>query len=92
MARKTRETYYLIERRQLNALPADAVLDMLRYDGATVECGSPTGFYLLRTEGLVGPHLARWRSFGVTVAFIADSASDATRWAQLAQKEAARGA
>jgi hypothetical protein len=66
MAKAKAATFYAIERAALHRLEVASVLDMLRYDGATIQCNAPLGFYLLRTEGS-GPELGRWRSFGVLI-------------------------
>lgn len=63
---KPKEFFYIIERAKLDELGVAVVLDMLRYDGAAVECNAPDGYYLFRIEGH-GPHLARWQSFGITI-------------------------
>lgn len=51
------------------------VLDMLRYDGATVVSNAPEGTYLFRVEGHE-PEVRRWQSFGVTTL----RQFDATLW------------
>jgi hypothetical protein len=67
MPRAKAATYYVIPRATLDDLGVHSTLDMLRYDGATVECNPPDGYYLLRCEGR-GPCVERWSSFGVSIA------------------------
>jgi hypothetical protein len=62
---KRKEFFYAIPKHVIHELGIAPVLDMLRYDGATIECNAPEGWYLFRIEGH-GPHRERWTSFGVT--------------------------
>lgn len=66
---KQKRSYYLIEKAQLEDVARgcgiSGVMDMLRFDGAKVECNAPNGFWLLSCEG--DPGVARWRSFGIKV-------------------------
>lgn len=62
--RQPPHVYYLIPRTAIEHLPVNAVLDMLRFDAATIECNAPPGFYLLSNTH--GPERARWASFGVS--------------------------
>lgn len=55
--------WYTIPRADLESLAVEDVLDMLRYDGATVHSNPPDGFYLFSSE--LGPVIDRWRSFGI---------------------------
>lgn len=78
MARaKTRTIYYAIKRDKLQDEPVFAVLDMLRYDGAVVECNPPDGYWMFsitRTDGAwPSVHHDRWASFGIVVDAEADS-------------------
>ena len=67
-----RETYwyFLIEREVLRDYVAtqgpDGLMDMLRYDGATVECNAPTGFWMLSKPN-TPPTRERWASFGIKI-------------------------
>lgn len=68
--KKRERHFYLIEREHLrSALFGVAVfeglMDMLRYDGATVENNAPDGYWLLSSEN--PPGVARWKSFGITI-------------------------
>lgn len=65
MTKRNSEFFYAIPRDLLDRMGVAPTLDMLRYDGSTVECNAPVGFYLFRMEGH-GPHLERWASFGIT--------------------------
>lgn len=78
--------FWLIERDPLNhaVCGISGILDMLRYDHATVEPNPPRGFYLLASPG--PPTVARWASFGVKVAYVParateDSPHELSRWA-----------
>lgn len=81
--------YYTIERGQLNELGVSVVLDMLRYDGASVEHNAPSGYYLLSNEH--GPELGRWQSFGIDIAVSSKSLSDTLFYTrQIAKGETSR--
>lgn len=68
---KSKTVYYAIRREKLADEPVAAVLDMLRYDGAIVECNPPSGYWMFsitRTDGAWPTvHYDRWQSFGITV-------------------------
>lgn len=65
---------YAIPRQQVEALGVEELLDMLRYDGATVESNPPSGHYLFRIDGgYKQPEVRRWRSFGVKDVIIMDT-------------------
>ena len=55
--------WYLLKRDDVQEMPIEAMMDMLRYDGARVHCNGPDGFWLLSTDG--EPCEARWKSFGI---------------------------
>lgn len=68
MARKPKRVWWLIRRADLAGQPTEAVMDMLRYDGARVECNAPSGYYLLSSDYTSAPNVARWASFGIAIA------------------------
>lgn len=75
MARKPEVYHYTIPRADVESMPVFDMLDMLRYEGATVESNAPDGYYLFRVEGKE-PEVRRWRSFGITSV----RQWDANRW------------
>ena len=83
MAKPIKRYFYLIERKTLNEADVSGVLDMLRYDHATVEPNPPAGYYMLAASG--PPEIRRWESFGIKIAFVPARASewddDARVWA-----------
>lgn len=79
---KAKRIYYLISRSAINETPVEAVLDMLRYDGAVVECNAPPGYYLLSSDNRGAPHRARWHSFGLIVSQEGFSLGDLHDWAR----------
>ena len=63
--------WYVAKREAIDNEPAAAAMDMLRYDGARVECNAPTGFYLLSKSANFGePCAPRWASFGIKIYII----------------------
>jgi hypothetical protein len=67
---KVKESYYLISREDVDRMDVSHLLDMLRYDGAKVECNPPDGYYLFKTQNFSGPCVERWKSFGIRVAAV----------------------
>jgi len=65
MPRLAKRIWFLIRRDHLDQRPVGSVLDMLRFDHATVESYPPEGFYLFAVDHR--PTLARWESFGIKV-------------------------
>lgn len=73
MARKPKFTLYAIPATTIEAMRVEEVLDMLRYDGATVQSNPPDGHYLFRIDDpFRQPNVARWASFGVKDVFVVD--------------------
>lgn len=73
MARKPKFILYAIPRSVIEGMYVEDLLDMLRYDGATVQSNPPDGHYLFRIEGgYKHPAVDRWRSFGVKDVFVVD--------------------
>lgn len=61
--------WYVIKRDAFANIQAESVLDMLRYDGARVECNAPPGYWLLtkHAKDAAPPNEARWKSFMLKV-------------------------
>lgn len=93
--KRQKRYFYLIAREQLAGRSLVAgVLDMLRYDGATVECNAPAGYYLLAAPN--PPAVARWASFGVKLAYVQARATEdpdyhLVQWAREQQEPGTRG-
>ena len=66
--------YWLTERRKFTDMPADQVIDLLRYDGARVETNAPTGYYMFSAEGTRGPVVERLRTYHAEPAWISPRA------------------
>ncbi len=71
--KKVKKFWYVLKSDVVDeALIARDVLDMLRYDGAKVECNAPAGFWLLSKEVAYGrPCEERWQRFGARIYIIA---------------------
>lgn len=76
MTKQKSRWWYVTKSEHLEGHSVGAVMDMLRYDGARVECNAPVGFWLLSKEadgGYPPPNEERWRSFMIRVYVICKS-------------------
>lgn len=80
--------YHLIAKDDADDAGVPVVMDLLRYDGATVEEPCPKGYYLIATRSAAGLTRRRWEAHGVSVACCnLFDPTDAADWARLvAQK------
>lgn len=67
--KKVKKFWYVVKSDVVDeAMIARDVFDMLRYDGANVECNAPAGFWLLSKEYAYGrPSEERWQRFGARI-------------------------
>jgi hypothetical protein len=56
---------YTISRAQIDGMGTPALIDMLRYDGATPLGVGSNGTYMFTNTN--GPTVGRWQSFGIRV-------------------------
>jgi hypothetical protein len=77
---RTRTTYFAIPAEEVAALGVEALMDMLRYDGARVirrheaTEAHPRGLWVFakEAEGYPEPTVGRWASFGVRTVYLMD--------------------
>lgn len=67
MAKAQRLQYWLVDAQDVEDAGVVRVLDMIRYDVATVVNNPPHGFYLFVSDVKTSPTLDRWRSHGLRV-------------------------
>lgn len=75
--------YHLIAKDDADDAGVPVVLDLLRYDGATVAEPAPQGYYLIATHSAAGLTANRWTAHGISVACTnLFDAQDAAEWAR----------
>lgn len=72
--------YFIVGEEDMHRLNAEALLDVLRYDGATPLSGPPAGYMLFHSRDF--PTTARWTSFGVTILTVSRDLEDSIRQLQ----------